>query len=59
MSPDDINSFVYSLTEYLNPRLPPEKYMGNFFDTDKEYQPLLDFVTSRLDKFVTKDMNYN
>lgn len=59
MSPDDIDSFVYALSEYLNHIFPPQRNMGNFFDTDDNYIPLKDFVESELSKFVTKDRNYN
>lgn len=56
---EDINSFVYNLTEFLNPMLPPEKHMGNFFDTNETYEPLRDFVHNELDKFIQQEDNYN
>lgn len=59
MSPDDIDSFVLDLSEFLNRLLPPEKHMGNFFDTDDRYMPLHDFCEEWLDKFITRDRNYN
>lgn len=59
MTDDDINSFVYGLTEFLNPMLPPEKHMGNFFDTDDKYEPLREFVFKELEKFSNGYMNYN
>lgn len=59
MSPDDIDSFVLALSDFLNPMLPPEKHMGNFFDTDDKYIPLSDFCFEQLDKFCTRDRNYN
>lgn len=59
MSDDDLDAFTYDLTEFLNPMLPPEKYMGNFFDTDDKYEPLREFVLNWFEKFVTKDRNYN
>jgi len=59
MSPDNIDEFVYDLTEFLNPLLPPEKHMGNFFDTDDKYVPVRDFCLSWFEKFYTKDRNYN
>ena len=59
MSPDDFDTFVYQLSEFLNRILPPEKHMGSFFDTDDNYLPLQDFVQERLEPFMTKDRNYN
>ena len=59
LSNDNISSFVYKLTEHLNPRLPPEKHMGNFFDTDDEYFPLEEFVHNQLDIFIQKEDNFN
>jgi hypothetical protein len=59
VSPDDIDTFVLKLTDFLNPMLPPEKHMGNFFDTDDNYQPLSDFCLDYFEKFYTRDRNYN
>lgn len=59
MSPDDIDNFVLALTDFLNPMLPPEKHMGNFFDTDDKFEPLRDFCLDYFEKFYTRDRNYN
>ncbi len=59
LGPDQIDSFVYELTEFLNPLLPPEKNMGNFFDTNENYIPLNDFVQNWFEKYRTRDRNYN
>ena len=59
MSEDDIDKFVWQLTEFLNPRLPPEKHMGNFFDTDEQYLPLNEFCVNWFEPFYTKERNFN
>lgn len=59
LSPDDIDSFVLALTEYLNPLLPPEKNMGNFFDTDDKYELIREFCLDWFDEYYTRDRNYN
>lgn len=59
MSEDDIESFVLNLTDFLNPMLPPEKHMGNFFDTDDKFLPLREFCLDWFEKYYTKERNYN
>jgi hypothetical protein len=51
MNEDHIDSFVLELTEFLNKMLPPEKNMGDFFDTDDNYNPVLEFVHDKLDRY--------
>lgn len=59
MSEDDIDTFVYKLTDFLNLRLPPEKYGRNFFDTDEQYVPLHDFCHDFFEPYLTKERNFN
>jgi hypothetical protein len=59
LTDDVINSFVYSLSEYLNRVLPPEKHMGSYFDTDDRYEPLREFVMSALESYSNGYVNYN
>lgn len=59
LTEDVIDSFVFDLTEYLNPLLPPEKHMGNFFDTDDKYEPIRQFCLDWFDKYYTGERNYN
>ena len=59
MSEDDIDSFVYKLTDFLNHQLPIEKYGNNFFDTDERYIPLLDFCQDFFEPYLTKERNFN
>ena len=59
LTDDAINSFVYELSEFLNTQLPPTEHMGSWFDTDDKYEPLRDFVYSKLEKFSNGYMNYN
>lgn len=59
MTDDNIDTFVYELTEYLDPLFPPTKNMGNFFDTDDNYEGLREFVFSKLEKFSNGYRNHN
>lgn len=59
MNYDNIDTFVLNLTDFLNTMVSDELDVRDFFDTDDKYLPLLDFVRNNLDKFVTKEINYN
>ena len=53
MSPDDIDSVVLKLHDFLCKRL------GCALDEDNDYEALQDFMYDALDPFVTRDRNYN
>lgn len=53
MSPDDIDSVTLKLHDFLIMQL------GYNLDEDQDYDDLADFMHIVLDKFVTKDRNYN
>jgi hypothetical protein len=53
MSPDDIDSIVLDLYDLL------VKDLGCPLDEDDDYAQLSDFMHEALEKFVTRDRNYN
>lgn len=53
MSPDDIDSVVLKLHDFLNGMLRCS------LDENYDYERLQDFMYDQLDKFCTKDRNYN
>ena len=59
MNEDTIESFVLKLTDFLNPMLPHEKFMRNFFDTDDKYEPLREFCLNYFEPYYTRERNYN
>lgn len=59
MDEDTIERFVFELTDFLNPMLPPEVNMGNFFDTDDNYNPIREFCLDWFEQYYTKERNYN
>jgi hypothetical protein len=52
MSPDDIDSVVLELYDYLIS-------IGCTLNEDDQYDALSAFMHDTLDKFVTRDRNYN
>ena len=52
MSPDDIDDFVYQLHNLL-------AAMDRVPDDDDDYCTISDFTHSYLDKYCTRDRNYN
>lgn len=53
MSPDDIDTVVLKLHDFLTGAL------GCALDEEGDYEDLSDFMHDVLDKFVTRDRNYN
>lgn len=53
MGSDDINAFSLALHDWLIDQL------GYPLDENEDYDSLSDFVTSHLDKFCTRERNYN
>lgn len=53
MSPDDIDTVVLKLHDFL------WKQLGCALDENDDYEALSDFMHDTLDKFVTRDRNYN
>jgi hypothetical protein len=53
MSPNDIDTFVLRLHDFLSEGL------GLVIDDNEDYNLLANFVADQLDKFVTKERNYN
>ena len=53
MSPDDIDSVVLDLYDLL------VKDLGCPLDEDADYSALSNFMHDALEKFVTRDRNYN
>lgn len=53
MSPDDIDDVVYKLHDFLTEAL------GCALDDNDDYVDLSDFMHDMLDKFCTRDRNYN
>jgi hypothetical protein len=53
MSPDDIDSIVLSLHDFLF------RNLGCSLDENDDYEMLSDFMHDALEKFVTRDRNYN
>jgi hypothetical protein len=53
MSPDDIDSIVLDLSDFLRDKL------GFEHDENDDYEQLSDFMHDVLEKFVTRDRNYN
>lgn len=53
MSPDDIDSVVLNLHSFLHYEL------GLPLDENEDYEMLSNFMHRVLDKFVTRDRNYN
>lgn len=53
MSPDDIDTVVLELHDFLT------GVLGCALDEEDDYESLSDFMHDTLDKFVTRDRNYN
>lgn len=53
MSPDDIDSIVLALHDFL------VRDLGCVLDENDDYSALSDFMHDALEKFVTRDRNYN
>ena len=53
MSPDDIDSVVLGLFDFL------VRDLGCDLGEDEDYEALKDHMYDALDKFVTRDRNYN
>ncbi len=53
MSPDDIDSLVVDLSDFLVDSL------GCVIDENDDYEALSDFMHKALEAFVTRDRNYN
>lgn len=53
MSLDDIDTVVLNLYDFLTGAL------GCALDENEDYEALSDFMYDALDKFVTRDRNYN
>jgi hypothetical protein len=51
LNDDHIETFVYHLSEYLDPLFPPQAHGDDYFDTDVNYEPLREFVFKELGKF--------
>lgn len=53
MSEDDVDSLIGELVEWI------EKLQPIDFDDDEMYEAFCSLVYSKLDKFCTKECNYN
>lgn len=53
MSPDDIDSITLDLFDFLVNKMRVQ------LDEDDDYKTVGDFLQRRLDKFITRDRNYN
>ena len=56
LTDDDINEFVYDLSEFLEET---GMVSTNFFENDENWENLLGFVFGRLEKFSNGYINYN
>lgn len=53
MSPDDIDSLVLDLSDFL------QKQLQCDIDENADYEALSDFMFKALDKFITRERSYN
>jgi hypothetical protein len=58
LTDDELNSFVYDLTFFIEKNY-NNKNMINFFHDDENYEALSSFIFSKLDKFSNGYINYN